>query len=93
MDLAALDQAARLFDPEAGRHEAAECEVREPERPLAMGPLALPVATARGSDDQDAGPLKSIGVREAQFTGEVGYSVTPMDAEQIPDEFFYLNWP
>ena len=107
MDLAALDQAARLLDPETGRHEmtvdrefgrlrspqeAAESEVWEQERPLAMGPLALPVATARGSDDQDARPLKSIGVGEAQFTGEVAYSVTQMDGEQIPDEFFYLNW-
>jgi hypothetical protein len=62
------------------------------ERPLALDRLALPVAGARGSD-QDAGPLKSIGVREAQFTGEVECSVTQMDGEQIPDEFFYLDWP
>ena len=108
VDLAALDQAARLFDPEVGRHEmtvhrefgmlrnppeAVECEVWEPERPLAMGPLTLPVATARGANDQAAGPLKSIGVREAQFAGEVAYSVPQMDGERIPDEFFYLNWP
>jgi hypothetical protein len=57
MDLAALDQVARLFEPEV-RHEethrefegvgklentpSAECEVRESERPPAMGQLALP---------------------------------------------------
>jgi hypothetical protein len=52
-----------------------------------MGPLALPVAKARGANDQDAGPLKFIGIRE-----EVGCSVTQMDGERIPDEFF-LNRP
>jgi hypothetical protein len=61
MDLAALNQVARLFDPEAGRDETdrefdkgrkagryppAECEVWEPERPLAMGQLALPATHA-----------------------------------------------
>jgi hypothetical protein len=76
MDLAALNQVARLFDPEVGRDETqrefervgeledtppAECEVWESERPLAMGQLALPATHAtRG---------------------------------QIPEEFFYLNWP
>ena len=58
MDLAALNQVARLFDPEVGRDEtqgefervgeledtpSAECEVWESARPLAMGKLALPV--------------------------------------------------
>jgi hypothetical protein len=76
MDLAALNQVARLFDPEVGRDEtqrefervreledtpSAECEVWESQRPLAMGQLALPAThVARG---------------------------------QIPEEFFYLNWP
>ena len=54
MDLAALNQVARLFDPEVGRDEtqgefervgeledtpSAECEVWESERPLAAGPI------------------------------------------------------
>ena len=76
MDLAALNQVARLFDPEVGRDEtqrefdrvrelkdtpSAECEVWESERPVATGQLALPAThLARG---------------------------------QIPEEFFYLNWP
>jgi hypothetical protein len=61
MDLAALDQVARLLDPEAGRDDThrefdrvgkledvppAECEVWESERPLAMGQLALPATHA-----------------------------------------------
>jgi hypothetical protein len=76
MDLAALNQVARLFDSEVGRDEtqrefervreledtpSTECEVWESRRPLAMGQLALPAThVARG---------------------------------QIPEEFFYLNWP
>jgi hypothetical protein len=76
MDLAALNQVARLFDPEVGRDEtqrefervgeledtpSAEGEVWESERALAMGQLALPAThVARG---------------------------------QIPEEFFYLDWP
>jgi hypothetical protein len=61
MDLAALNQVARFFDPEAGHDEThrefervgkledtppAECEVCESERPLAMGQLALPATDA-----------------------------------------------
>src|SRR5277367_6762693 len=108
MDLAALDQVARLLDPEAGRDEmaiqrevgrlgkleeipAAECDVWESEQPLAMGQLALPVARARGHDDQDAGPFTSIGVREGQFTGEVANSASQTAGGQIPEEFLYLD--
>jgi hypothetical protein len=57
IDLAALNQVARLFEPEVGHDEpdrefervegqedtpSAECEVWESARPLAMGQLALP---------------------------------------------------
>jgi hypothetical protein len=110
MDLGALEQAARLFDPEAGRDKAAihrefgrltklqetpaaECEVWESERPLALGRLALPVTRARKSDNQEARPVESIGVREPQFTGAVVHSAMQTAGGQIPDEFFYLNWP
>src|ERR1700722_14858763 len=76
IDLAALNQVARLFDPEVGRDEtqrefervrelqdtpSAECEVWESERPVATGQLALPA--------------------------------THLGRGQIPEEFFYLNWP
>ena len=62
MDLAALDQVARLLDPEAGRDEmhrefdrvgnleetpSVECEVWQSERPLAVGQLALPATQRR----------------------------------------------
>ena len=107
MDLAALEQAARLLDPEAGRDAAAiygelgrltrlreaptaECAVWVSERPLALDPLALPVARARGSDDENAGPFTSLGVREPQFT-EVAYSATQTAGGHR--NFFYLNWP
>jgi hypothetical protein len=108
-DLAALDQAARLFDPEAESDEpsirrelgwhrtsqqtsAAEYEVLEQERPVPLRHLAPPVARSRASDDEDAGPATSIGVPEVQFMEEVAYSAT-QEREQIPEEFFYLNWP
>ena len=85
MDLAALDQAARLFDPEAGRDETAIH--------LAMSRLALPVARAKRAADQDAGPVESMGVRERRFTGDVEHPAMPAAREQIPEEFLYLDWP
>jgi hypothetical protein len=76
MDLAALNQVARLFDPRVERDEiqqeferfgeledtpSAECDVWGSERPLALGQLALPA--------------------------------THVARRQIPEEFFYFNWP
>jgi hypothetical protein len=85
MDLAALEQTARLFDPEADRDETP--------MHLAMAQLALQAARANGSDHQDAGPFKSIGVWEHQFTAKVGHPATQAARESIPGEFFYLDWP
>jgi hypothetical protein len=85
MDLAALEQAARVFDPEAERDETA--------MHLAMAQLALPAARAKGSDHQDAGPVRSIGVRERQFRARVAHPATQAEREPIPGEFFYLDWP
>src|ERR1700722_5933187 len=59
MDLAALDQAARLFDPEAGCDETGFH--------LALRQVALPLARAESSADQDARLSESIGVRERRF--------------------------
>jgi hypothetical protein len=84
MDLAALDHAARLFDPEA---ECDETAFHAPPQ------LALPLAGAEGSDDQDAGLSESIGVRERQFSGEFARPATQAARGQIPGEFFYLDWP
>ena len=62
MDLAALNQVARLFDPEVGRDEtqrefdrvreledtpSAECEVWESERPVATANWRFPQPTSR----------------------------------------------
>ena len=85
MDLAALEQAARLFDPEA------ECD--ETAFHLAVRQLALALARAKGGDDQDASPFESIGVRERQFSGEFAHPATQAARGQIPGEFFYLDWP
>ena len=68
-DLAALNQVARLFDPEVGRDEtqrevervrelqdppSAECEVWESERPVGTGQLALPAThLARGQKPEE----------------------------------------
>ena len=105
-DLAALDQAARLFDPEAESDEpsirrelewhrtsqqTSAAEVFDHERPVPVRHLALPVARPRASDDEDAGPATSIGVPEVQFMEEAAYSAT-QEGKQIPEEFFYLNW-
>ncbi|HEY1780236.1 MAG TPA: hypothetical protein VGG79_07350 [Roseiarcus sp.] len=107
MELAALEQAARLFDPESGGDDTAlhgefekarreemippaQLEVWGSVRPPAMGLLALPVAGANGSASPD---VKSIGAQKPQFTGEVGFPVTHRTGEQVPVEFFYLNWP
>ena len=85
MDLAALDHAARLFDPEA------ECD--ETAFHLALRQLARPLARAKGSDDQDASLSESIGVRERQFTAKIAHPATQAARQQIPGEFFYLDWP
>jgi hypothetical protein len=69
------------------RQQTPAAEVLEP-----MRHLALPVARSSASDDEDAGPATSVGVPEVQFMEEVVYSAT-REREQIPEEFFYLNWP
>jgi hypothetical protein len=84
MDLAALDHAARLFDPEA------QCD--ETAFHLALRRLALPLARAESSADQDASLSESVGVRERQFSGEFAHPATQAARAQIPGEF-YLDWP
>jgi hypothetical protein len=85
MDLAALEQAARLFESDA------ECD--ETAFHLAVRQLALPVARAKGADNQDAGPFESIGGGERPFTGRVAHPAMRAARERIPEEFFYLDWP
>ena len=87
MDLAALEQAARLFDPEA------ECDEDETAIHLAMSQVALPLASAERGDDQDSGPFEFTGVGERQVAGMIAHPARRAGRQQIPDEFFYLNWP
>jgi len=96
-----LEQAAQLFEAqrdetatprELGRHgtsqraRAAECQVLEPKRPVVLGRLALAVAKARSSDDEDAGSAKSVGVPKFQAMEKV--SATRERQKRIPEEFF-----
>jgi len=85
MDLAVIEQAGRLFDPEAEPDPATI--------PLAMNPVALPLARAKRVDDQDASLSESIGDWERRFLGKAPRPDMQEAAEEIPDEFFYLNWP
>ena len=85
MDLAALEHAARLFDPDAERDETAIY--------LAISQAALPLATAERGDDQDSGRFEFTGVGERQVAGMIAHPARRAARQQIPDEFFYLNWP
>jgi hypothetical protein len=79
-DLAALDHAARLFGPEGARDDAA--------LHLARGRLAPPLARGKRIEDQ----VECAGVRERELTGAAANPPTPAGLE-IPEEFFYLDWP
>lgn len=95
-DLAALDQAARLFDLEAGRDETLNSwdldrltkpeeplealgEASERRRALATGQLTPPVARTQDPERQ----LTENLARTSAWTGP----------GEVPEEFFYLDWP
>ena len=86
-EIAALQQAARLFDPEGGGdedtvlHRELEGVREQEERPPAQHKVwESETGTANG---QLTLPLS--GARDNQHVESVG--------EQIPGEFFYFNWP
>ncbi len=95
-DLAALDQAARLFDLEAGRDETVMPwdldRLTKPEELLEapreanekQRALAIGQSTPPGPRTQDL---------ERQRTEKVARTWTRTGPERIPVEFFYLNWP
>ena len=95
-DLAALDQAARLFDLEAGRDETAipwsrdrltkPEESFEPPREVSERPGTF--ATGRWSP-----PVARIEDPQRPFTRMVAPAATWTAPERIPEEFFYLEWP
>ena len=94
-DLAALDQAARLFDLEAGRDETAIPRSRdrltkpeesfEPPREVSERPGTF--ATGRWSP-----PVARIQDPQRPFRRMVAPTATWTAPEGIPEEFFYLEW-
>jgi hypothetical protein len=75
MDLAVLEQAARLFDPEAERG----------------GDTSLsPLARAKRANDQDASLSDSMEFAERQFTERPTHSAVRAPRE-APEEFFTPN--
>jgi hypothetical protein len=95
-DLTALDQAARLFDPEAGREETVI--------PWDLDRLTKPeelLETPREATEKlralETGRLTPPVARaqdlEGQLTGKVARTSTWTGPEGIPEEFFYLDWP
>jgi hypothetical protein len=95
-DLAALDQAARLFDLEAGRDETVISsdldrltkseEILGPPREVSKRQGAL-------AADQLNPPVARTRDPERQLTEEVAHTSIPVGPERIPEEFFYLDWP
>src|ERR1700733_5081534 len=79
-DLAAIEQAAQLFDPEAERAETAI--------PVAMSQATLALASAERGDDQDSAPFESTDIGE-HVAGMIAHPAAAR--QQIPEEFFYLN--
>jgi hypothetical protein len=105
--MAALQQAARLFDPEgAGEDTVLHREFegiggQEKTPPARREVSESETETAIGqltlpvsvARDFDDQHVESIGVQKPPFTGEVAHLATHRTGEQIPAEFFYFNWP
>ena len=95
-DLAALDQAARLFDLEAGRDEIVISwdldRLTKPEELLE----ALGEASERRralATGQLTPPVARMQGLEPQLAENVARTSTWIGPEGIPEEFFYLDWP
>jgi hypothetical protein len=93
-DLAALDQAARLFDPEAGSDETVSLWDRERltkpggllEAPREAHENLQALATGRP-------PVERMQDLEHQIPGKVARSSAWTGPGEVPEEFFYLDWP
>jgi hypothetical protein len=94
MDLAALDQAARLFDLEAGRDETVISwdldRLTKPEELLeALGEAS----ERRRALAMGRPPVERVQALEPQLTENLARSSTWIGPDGIPEEFFYLDWP
>jgi hypothetical protein len=93
-DLAALDQAARLFDPEVGSEETVSLWDRERltkpggllEAPREANENLQALATGRP-------PLERMQDLEHQIPDKVVRSSAWIGPGEVPEEFFYLDWP
>ena len=79
MDLAALEQVARLFDPEVGRDETHHSGIRE--------------GSERSSKIPPSAECEVWELERPVATGQLALPATHVARGQIPEEFFYLNWP
>jgi hypothetical protein len=96
MDLAALDQAARLFDIEAERDET----VISWDLDRLTKPVEFLEAPGEASERQRAlatgqlaPPVARTQHPERRFMGKIAHTATQTTPEGIPEEFFYLDWP
>jgi hypothetical protein len=95
-DLTALDQAARVFDPQAERDDTAipwNCD-RLTDLEESPEPLREAYEQQRAIAPDSLIPLvaRTHGA-ERQITGKGAQASTSTRAEAIPEEFFYLDWP
>jgi hypothetical protein len=93
-DLAALDQAARLFDPEAGSDETVSLWERE----RLTKPGGLLEAPREAHENlqalaADRPPVERMQDLEHQIPGKVARSSAWIGPGEVPEEFFYLDWP
>ncbi len=95
-DLAALDQAARLFDLEAGRDETVISwdlnSLAKPEE-LLEGPHEANEKQRALAMGQLIPPVPRTQDLARQLTEPVTHTSTRTGPEWIPAEFFYLDWP
>ena len=108
MDLAALDSAARLFDPETGRdavtihrdfgrlgkpQEIRAAQCEARERERPSAMGELTLPCVKPKSCDDAPPFKSIGVRKGGFAEWVTHATSADGGRTAWAKIFYLNWP
>jgi hypothetical protein len=91
-DLAALDEAARLFDLEAVRDETViswDLDRLTKSEELLEAPREASERQGALATGQLAPPASRTQNQERRFMGTVTWTAP----EGIPEEFFYLDWP